>query len=193
MRHKACVVLVLCLAALTMLTIAVSPAAAATDGLPQVGTPNVARVLLYDGEWWTGRWISGGTTWYPPGTPIPASDYVMLCGAPFDEDKSLVEELPQFLFYSLTVKDADNKVVVKTSEEQSPQFYGPVTWNPSEGYYYRLWEMPLGQLPPGTYDITFVDRLVTTVVGWYRDENGDWVSVVYKPSKGILRTSFTVH
>jgi hypothetical protein len=47
-----------------------------------------------------------------------------------DPDKSIIEQDPQIDLFSLMVKAAGGKVVLETTEEQSPQFFGSVSWNP---------------------------------------------------------------
>jgi hypothetical protein len=190
MKHRAVPALVLCLIAAAMLCIGAS-AAAADTGWPGVGTPQVAHVQP-DGSWW-----AGGAGWgndyavYAPGTPVPAQDSVSMYMEIVDPDKSIMDKLPQILLNSVTVKGADG-IVLKTTEEQSAQFWHPVKWWPAQAGWWRGWEAHVGQLPAGTYQVTWVQRLTTTVVASYPDENGNWVPFVQKPFKDTAKFSFTV-
>jgi hypothetical protein len=180
MKHRAVPALVLCLIAVAMLCIGAS-AAAADTGWPGVGTPQVAHVQP-DGSWWAGG---------APGTPVPAQDSVSMYMEIVDPDKSVMDRLPQILLNSVTVKGADG-IVLKTTEEQSAQFWHPVKWWPAQAGWWRGWEAHVGQLPAGTYQVTWVQRLTITVEVSFLDEDGDWVPVVIKPFKDISKFSFTV-
>ena len=190
MKHKVALVLVLCLAAIGMLGIGAS-AAAADTGWPGVGTPQVAHVQP-DGSWW-----SGGAGWgndytaYASGTPIPARDSVSMYMEIVDPNKSNMQQVPQIFLISVTVKGADG-IVLKTTEAQSALFWHPVKWYPAPAGWWRGWEAHVGQLPAGTYQVTFVQHLTTTVETSYLDDSGNWMPVVIKPFKDISRFSFTV-
>jgi hypothetical protein len=192
MKHKVAVVFVLCLAAVAMLSIGATPAGAAAGGLPEVAQPGVAYVDPSDGDWWSGGNGWGGYTLYLPGTPIPAQDFVTLYAAPVIPDKPLLEQFPQILLASVTVRAANGELVVKTTEEQSAQFWGKIAWSPVDAAWYMPWQVPLGQLSPGTYQVTFVVHLTTTVQATVYDETGNLVTVVIKANKEIARSSFTV-
>ena len=195
MSRKAWVVLVLCLAAPTMLAIAASPAAAGAGGEVRVAaTPGVAYVHTEDGNWWSGGYGWYGSTNYDPGTPIPAQDFIMMYEAVENPDRSLVEQFPQIILPSLTVKAANGYVVVETTQEQSAQFWGPVKWDPFGCFapfpmWGRHWQVPLGYLPPGTYRVTSLARLTTTMEFTVPD-TGELI--VIKSFKDILKTSFIV-
>lgn len=194
MRREAWVVLVLCLAALTMLAVAASPSAAGAGGEPQVGTPEVAYFHIFDGNWWSGGYGWYGSTTYEPGTPIPAQDFIMLYEAIEIPDRSLVEQLPQDYLISLTVKGANGGVVLQTTEEQSAGYWGTVKWDPFGSFigiatWGRHWQVPLGYLPPGTYRVTDQERLTRTVE--FTDPTTGGL-VVQPPFRVTYRTSFTV-
>jgi hypothetical protein len=194
MSRKAWVVLVLCIAALTMLAIAASPAAAGAGGEAQVATPAVAYFHIEDGNWWSGGYGWYGSTNYDPGTPIPAQDFIMMYEAVEIPDRSLVEQMPQIFLLSLTVKAANGDVVVKTTEEQSAQFWGTVKWDPFASFapvpsWGRHWQVPLGYLPPGTYHVTTYLHL-TTRVEFTVPETGELI--VLKPFRDSIKLSFIV-
>ena len=191
MRYKAALVLVLCLAAVAMLCVGAS-AAAADTGWPGVGTPQVAHVQP-DGSWWAGGagWGNDYTT-YEPGTPIPARDSVSMYMEVVDPNKSIMDRLlPQILLNSVTVKGPDG-IVLETTPQQSAQFWHPVKWYPALAGWWRGWEAHVGQLPAGTYQVTWVLRLTTTVEVSFLDDDGNWVPMVVKPFRDISRSSFTV-
>jgi hypothetical protein len=190
MKHKVAVVLVLCLAAFAILGIGAS-AAAADTGWPGVGTPQVAH-LQPDGSWWSGGagWGNDYTT-YASGTPIPAQDSVSMYMEIVDPIRANMELVPQIFLVSVTVKGADG-IVLKTTEAQSAQYWHEVKWWPAQAGWWRGWEAHVGQLPAGTYQVTFVQHLTTTVETSYLDDDGTWVTDVIKPFKSISRSSFTV-
>ena len=183
MRHKALFVLVLCLAAVGMLGIGAS-AAAADPFWPGVSTAHLAHVDPVDGHWWMGGAGWGDATVYASGTPIPAQDSVVIYVAGVWPAKADAEAISQVLLLSVTVKGPGGDVVVKTTEAQSPQSWWPVKWYPAEASWWRGWEAYVGQLPAGTYQVTFVMHQPDTVV------TSD--STVTKAFKKTFRCSFTV-
>lgn len=187
------ILLLVLLVSVAMLGIVASPASAAYSGLPHVATPEVAHLYPFDGAWWSGGYGWAGFTAYQPGAPIPAQKYVIVDFNWMDPDKALVERLPQVDLYSLTVRAANGVVVVKTTEAQSAQYWSKVTWMPTLDAWYRVWAVPLGQLPAGTYQVTVVDHLITTIEGSLFDEaTGTWYPAVIAPCKDTYRSSFTV-
>ncbi len=194
MRHKAVAVLVLCIAVLTVLTIAASSAAAGAGGETQVATPAVAYFHIENGNWWSGGYGWYGSTDYGPGTPIPAQDFIMMWEAVASPDRSILEQTPWVYLLSLTVKAANGDVVVQTTEEQSPQFWGPMKWDPFATMaqfpsWGRHWQVPLGYLPPGTYQVTSHLHLTTTIE-FTVPETGELI--VLKPFRDSIRLSFTL-
>jgi hypothetical protein len=191
MKVKVALVLVLCLAAVATLGIGAS-AAAADTGWPGVGTPHVAHVWPTDGHWW-----SGGAGWgndyaaYAPGTPIPAQYSVSMFGEAVMPVRSDVEGIAQDLLLSLTVKDPDGDVIVKVTEAQSAQYWTDIKWWPAAGWW-RGWEVQVGQLPAGTYRVTFVMHQPDTVVVWDYDDNGNLAPTVVKAFKDTYHCSFTM-
>ncbi len=124
MKTKSLFLVLLASVVLLTFALAASPAVASSGGLTQVGTPDVAHVFP-TGKWWSSGNGWGAYTEYAAGTLIPAQDYVTVYSSWADLDKSLMEGLPQFMLFSLTVK-AGNDVVVELPEEQSAQFWGTV-------------------------------------------------------------------
>jgi hypothetical protein len=124
MRTKSLVLVPLASVVLLTFAVAAAPAGAGVGGLPQVGNPEVAHLHLYDAHWWSGGygWVDG--TACPPGTPIPAQDFIIAYGDAYNPDRSLVEQFPQIFSLSLTVKAANGDMVVMITQEQSAQFWG---------------------------------------------------------------------
>jgi hypothetical protein len=185
-----CLVLVLLALALSLGVVA-SPAGAATMGLPHVAQPSVAYVIPLDGSWWSGGYGWGGFTAHAAGTPIPAQDYIIVNVEWIDPSRALVASMPQWELFSVTVKSG-NRVLLRTSEAQSAQFWTDVAWDPTMAGWFRQWDVPIGRLPAGDYQITFVDHLTTTVEGSLLDENGAWYPAVVKPYKDTYKASFSV-
>jgi hypothetical protein len=157
-----------------------------------VATPAVAYFHIEDGNWWSGGYGWGGSTLYEPGTPIPAQAFITMWEGLEIPDWSLVEQFPQIFVLTLTVKAANGDLVVKTTEEQSAQFWGTVQWDPFNTVlpmWFRHWEVPLGRLSPDTYRITYVVRQTTTME--FTDPATGQL-IVLTPFKATFRPSFTV-
>ena len=194
MRHRVLFVLVLCLAAVAMLAIAASPAAAGAGGEPQVATPVVAYFHIEDGNWWSGGYGWYGSTNYEPGTPIPAQDFITLYEAVEIPDRSVVEQFPQIILLSLTVKGPNGDVVVKTTEAESAKYWGTIKWDPFGTMsplpaWGRHWQVPVGYLRPGTYRVTYF-RCLTTTMEFTAPDTGELI--VIEPFRDCIKLSFTV-
>jgi hypothetical protein len=192
---KAKLLFLVLLASVVLLTFALTatPAGAATGGLPQVGTPEVAYVHLLDGAWFSGVSAWGDNMLYPAGTPIPAQDFIIGWQEAVNPDRSLVEQFPQIFLVTVTVMAANRDLVVKTTEEQSAQFWGPISWDPFNTFPFpmwrRDWQVPLGQLPPDTYQMTYGVHQ-TTAMEFTDPATGQLI--VIKPWRKSFRSSFTV-
>jgi hypothetical protein len=191
MRHRVLFVLVLCLAAVAMLGIGAS-AAAADSVWPGVGTAHIAHVVPIDGQWWTGGGGWGDGTAYPAGTPIPAEDSVVIYADAVMPVRADAEAMPQNLLLSLTVTAPDGDIVVATTEAQSLKYWLPVKWYPAANGWWRGWEVFVGQLPAGTYKVTFVLHQPETGMMYDWDDDGNVVLTVVKAFKKTFRSSFTV-
>ncbi len=185
--------ILLLLLAVALLGVIASGAGAAAPGLPQVGTPDVAHLNPFRGSWWSGSNGYGSSVGHPPGTPIPAQDYVVVYFLIIDPEKSVIMEDPQIDLFSLTIKASQGVIVVETTEEQSAGFFSGVYWDPMLNAWCRAWKLPLGYLPVGSYEVTMVEHSIAS--GWFSvlDENGNWTGpFFFKPYKDQVKTSFTV-
>lgn len=189
MKTKCLILVVLALA--LSLGVVAAPAGAATMGLPHVAQPDVAYIVPFDGSWWSGGYGWGGFTPHTSGTPIPAEDYVVINVEWMDPSRALTKAIPELELFSVTVKSG-NRVVLRTAEEQSAQFWTDVAWDPTMAAWFRQWNVPVGKLPAGDYQITFVDHLTTTVEASLLDENGSWYLTVIKPYKDSYKASFSL-
>jgi hypothetical protein len=190
MHHKYGALTVLILGLLVALSLGAAPAVA-DIGWPGVGTPHVAHVQS-DGGWWAGG-AGWGNDWtlYDPGTPIPSQYSISMYMELVQPDKPLMERLPELILHSVTVKGADG-ILLETTEAQSGLFWYPVKWYPAPSGWWRGWEAHVGQLPPGTYRVTWVQRLTETVQFSYLEDDGTWVPFVMKPVKDVMKFRFTV-
>jgi hypothetical protein len=191
MRHRVLFVLVLCLAAVAVLGIGAS-AAAADPNFPGVSTAHLAHVWPLDGSWWSGGAGWGDSTAHPAGTPIPAGDDIVIYGEVVLPVKADAEGARQGLLLSVTVKGPRGDVIVRTTEAESPQFWWDVRWYPAADGWWRGWEVFVGQLPAGNYQITFVMHQPETAQIWDYDESGNLVLTVVKAFKWTFKSSFTV-
>jgi hypothetical protein len=193
MHRKVAVAVVLCLAAVALLGIVASPAGAGAGGQPQVGTPDVAYVHLLDAAWFSGVSAWGDNILYPAGTPIPAQDFIIGWQEAINPDRSLVEQFPQIFLVTVTVMAANRDLVVETTEEQSAQFWGPISWDPFNTVPFpmwrRDWQVPLGQLSPGTYQMTYGVHQITAME--FTDPATGQL-IILKPWRKSFRSSFTV-
>lgn len=183
MNRKFLVAPVLCLAAVAMVGFG-APAATADPFWPGVSTAHLAHVWPTDGHWWMGGAGWGDATDYPSGTPISAQDSVVIYVAGVWPSRADAEAMSQAVLFSVTVTGPDRSVVVATTGARSPDYWWPVKWCPAEDGWWRGWEVYVGQLPVGTYQVTFVMHQPEAVVA------SD--STVTKAFKKTFRCSFTV-
>ena len=162
MRHKAALVLVLCLAAVAMFCVGASAAAADTVW-PGVGTAHVAHVWprrsLVDGRGRLGRRhrlplrdADPGAGQRRPST-WRSSDPTRRHGG-----------MSQILLNSVTVTAPRRQRRRDDHRSESAQYWSPVKWYPAANGWWRGWEAHVGQLPAGTYQVTWVLRQPTAIV-----------------------------
>ncbi len=191
MNRKILLAIVLCLIAAAMLGIGAS-AAAADPFWPGVSTAHLAHVWPTDGHWWMGGAGWGDATDYPSGTPIPRQDSVVMYVAGVWPVKADAEATSQDVLLSVTVTGPGDSVVVTTTEAESQKFWSPVKWYPAENAWWRGWEVYVGQLPAGTYQVTFVMHQPEAIVVSDYDVSGNLVPTVAKAFRKTFRCSFSV-
>ncbi len=191
MKRKIVLATVLCLALAAMLGVGAS-AAAADPFWPGVSTAHLAHVWPTDGHWWMGGAGWGDATDYPSGTPIPARDSVVIYVAGVWPVRADAEAMSQALLLSVTVTAPDGRVVVTTTEAESPRHWLPVKWYPAANGWWRGWEVYVGQLPAGTYRVAFVMHQPEAIVVSDYDDDGNLVPTVAKAFRKTFRCSFSV-